>query len=145
MLNAATDMPQLLVIEKATQISPWSQETFQRCIDAGSESWVLEVQDNLCGFIFVLSNAGEGHILNICIHPTYQHQGYGCQLLTEALTHLKKRGVGIAYLEVRKGNAVAIALYKKLGFTQIGERKNYYIKGTEKEDALVFAKNLSRE
>ena len=41
-------------------------------------------------------------------------------------------------LEVRPGNAAAIALYEKFGFVEVGRRKNYYEK--PKEDALIMTK-----
>ena len=39
-------------------------------------------------------------------------------------------------LEVREGNAPAIALYEKLGFREVGRRKNYYPE--RKEDAVLM-------
>ena len=41
-------------------------------------------------------------------------------------------------LEVRVSNDPAIALYEKLGFQQVGRRKNYY--RNPKEDALILRK-----
>ncbi len=143
-LNIETDLDKLVILEQKTQIAPWAADVFQKCLDAGSYSWVIEVQNNVIGFIFVLMQAGEAHILNICIQPEYQNKGYGFQLLTEALSQLKEKKVGIAYLEVRRSNAKAIALYRKMGFTLIGERKNYYAQREHKEDALVFAKDLRK-
>lgn len=143
-LNVLTDMEKLLDIEKVTQIAPWSLETFQRCLEAGSQAFVCEHENNLIGFIFVLNQVGEGHILNISVHPDYQRQGYGFRLIQEVFRFLKEDGAGIAYLEVRKSNAKAIKLYQKLGFIQIGERKDYYASTLQKEDALVFAKDLSK-
>ena len=43
-------------------------------------------------------------------------------------------------LEVRASNASARSLYEKLGFEQIGCRKNYY--RNPKEDALILKKTL---
>jgi len=51
---------------------------------------------------------------------------------------LKKQGSQCLTLEVRASNMPAIALYEKLGFTQIGRRKNYY--RNPKEDALILRK-----
>ena len=40
-------------------------------------------------------------------------------------------------LEVRRSNAVAQSLYRKLGFIDVGYRKRYY--ADNKEDALIMA------
>ena len=40
-------------------------------------------------------------------------------------------------LECRRSNAVAQALYRKLGFTEVGFRKRYY--ADNNEDALIMA------
>ena len=45
-------------------------------------------------------------------------------------------------LEVRAGNAPAIALYEKLGFREVGRRKNYY--RAEHEDALLMTVEFDR-
>lgn len=42
-------------------------------------------------------------------------------------------------LEVRSRNERAVALYRKLGFSEIGRRKAYYKDG---DDALVFRRSL---
>jgi ribosomal-protein-alanine N-acetyltransferase len=42
-------------------------------------------------------------------------------------------------LEVRPGNASALALYRRFGFAEIGRRRAYY---HGKEDAIVMARDL---
>jgi len=44
-------------------------------------------------------------------------------------------------LEVRRTNRAARALYTKLGFIEVGDRKNYY--QLEGEDAILMAKYLN--
>jgi hypothetical protein len=46
-----------------------------------------------------------------------------------------QRGAALSTLEVRVGNAPARRLYEKLGFEEVGERRNYYRDG---EDALIM-------
>ena len=51
-------------------------------------------------------------------------------------------------LEVRPSNAAAVALYQKIGYEQIGIRKNYYPADPQlgaREDALVMAKSIKLE
>lgn len=136
------DLPQVLNIEILTQIAPWSAETFERCLEAGFRGWVIEQNERILGFIIVSFQSGESHILNLCVHPDYQCKGHGQQLIEEALFRAKAQKMSTAFLEVRRSNYKAIALYEKMGFVQIGERKQYYPALNGREDALMFAKDL---
>ena len=65
-------------------------------------------------------------------------QGIAEKLINSLVEELKKRGIHALLLEVRASNAPAIALYEKLGFQQVGLRKNYY--RNPKEDARILRK-----
>jgi ribosomal-protein-alanine N-acetyltransferase len=138
-----SDLPQLLLIEQLTQFSPWTAEIFERCLQAHYEGWVWEIDDKIAGFIISAQQVGENHILNIGVHPDYQRQGIGQTLVAYVLETAKKKASHISFLEVRRSNTKAIALYEKVGFVQIGERKNYYVAFQGREDALIFAKDLT--
>ncbi len=137
-----SDLNQLLVIEAAVHITPWTEDTFKACLMAGHLGWVIEHEGVIIGFILISINVDECHILNIGVAIDYQHQGLGKALMTHALAHAKSHGIGVVYLEVRRSNTRAIALYKKLQFRLVGLRKAYYPMPTGGEDALVFAKSL---
>ena len=49
-------------------------------------------------------------------------------------------GLQTVTLEVRAGNAAAVALYHKWGFLPVGRRKNYYTAPTE--DAILMTVTL---
>jgi ribosomal protein S18 acetylase RimI-like enzyme len=57
--------------------------------------------------------------------------------LSAALSWARDCGIISIYLEARKSNEAAIALYKKHGFDQVGQRKNYY--ADPAEDAILMA------
>jgi ribosomal-protein-alanine N-acetyltransferase len=57
----------------------------------------------------------------------------------------RKREMSIVYLEVRRSNSRAIALYRGMQFLMIGERKNYYQTVNGPEDALIFAMSLKHK
>lgn len=137
-----TDLSEILVIENAVHISPWTAETFKVCFQAGFTGWVIEVENKVVGFIIISENREDCHILNVCVAHEFQHRGYGYKLISKAIEQAKKNGVTIAYLEVRRSNTRAITLYRKMGFHYIGERKEYYPGTTGNEDALVFAMSL---
>jgi ribosomal-protein-alanine N-acetyltransferase len=135
------DLPALVIIEKATQFSPWSEDTFSQCILFGAEGWVVEMNQQIIGFVLFFSKVGECHILNIGVHPDYQHQGYGKLLMNKVIEVAHKELLNSIYLEVRCSNKNAIALYEKMGFKTIGTRKDYYKTANDsREDAFVFVK-----
>ena len=55
--------------------------------------------------------------------PHYQGRGIGRRLLDELLDFADG---GVVFLEVRTDNEAAIALYRSVGFEQIGLRRRYY-------------------
>ena len=57
------------------------------------------------------------------------------------LVSLKKRGA-LNFLEVRVSNAAAVYLYENAGFNEIGRRAGYYPSEVNREDAIVFGKEL---
>jgi ribosomal-protein-alanine N-acetyltransferase len=90
------------------------------------------------GFILMRCIAGEGEVLTVAVEPTQRGQGLGYRLVESGLVLALAHAVTRCFLEVAADNAPAIAIYKKAGFTQIGERKNYYHRGDAKIDALLM-------
>ena len=80
--------------------------------------------------------ADEGEILRIATRKDIRKSGLGKKLLTSVLSEMKKACVNEVFLEVRAGNESAIALYKSVGFIEIGIRKGYY--RDNNEDATLF-------
>jgi ribosomal-protein-alanine acetyltransferase len=65
----------------------------------------------------------EYEIHTIGVDPAYQGRGVGRRLLGELLNFAAG---AVVHLEVRTDNAPAIALYRSVGFTQVGLRRRYY-------------------
>jgi len=137
------DLPHIMAIEHAAHVIPWTEETFKMCFQPNYMGWVLEFDKKIIGFIIVTMEDIECHILNLCVLPDYQHQGWGRKLLEYVLNDAKECGIGIIYLEVRRSNSRAISLYHKMNFHLVGERKGYYPVVSGLEDALIYAKSLS--
>jgi ribosomal-protein-alanine N-acetyltransferase len=134
------DLSDLVAIEAATQYAPWTEDVFKQCVILGSEGWVMVVEEQVVGFVILFAKAGEGHILNIGVHPAYQRRGYGQRLLEKILAVAQEQALLMLYLEVRISNHGALALYEKMGFKQIGVRKGYYATPDGREDAWVLMK-----
>jgi tRNA threonylcarbamoyl adenosine modification protein YeaZ/ribosomal-protein-alanine acetyltransferase len=65
----------------------------------------------------------EFEVHTIGVDRRYQGRGIGRRLLTELLTFAAG---GVVHLEVRTDNTAAIALYRSLGFVNVGVRRRYY-------------------
>jgi ribosomal-protein-alanine N-acetyltransferase len=80
----------------------------------------------IIGMIHVGGNASSGHILTIDVSPSHRGKGTGELLLREIERILRQKRVKTVSLEVREDNAVALSLYRKLGYHEAGMLKNYY-------------------
>ena len=78
------------------------------------------------GFVVVREVAGEAEVLTIAVHPAWQGRGVGRMLMDAALRDLYARRAEALFLEVDGGNAPALALYRRLGFREVGRRDAYY-------------------
>jgi len=99
---------------------------------------VLE-DDIPLGFVLVQTVLDEAEINTIVVGPQARRRGVGQALMENVLLYLQKQGVNRLLLEVACDNEAAIALYRKLGFAEIGRRREYYRrKAGPRVDALVM-------
>ena len=138
-----TDLSTVMEIETLAYSFPWTLQIFQDCLQIGYTARVLEIDYHLVGYGIMSIGARVAHILNLCIHPNLQRNGYGQRLLKHLLILAKQQDVKTVFLDVRSSNQAAINLYHKLGFNQMGVQKNYYPNGNKDyEDAFQFALEL---
>jgi ribosomal-protein-alanine N-acetyltransferase len=107
---------------------PWPASAFLHEMSSRHNHYVAaRTDDKVVGYAGIarlgVLPPHEYEVHTIGVDPAYQGQGIGRRLL-EAL--LSFAGRGAVYLEVRTDNAVAIALYRTAGFTEVGLRKRYY-------------------
>jgi [ribosomal protein S18]-alanine N-acetyltransferase len=86
---------------------------------------------------------GECHILNLCVHPQSQGSGVGKKMLIHMLEVAREHHAVTAFLEVRPSNRMAIQLYSKSGFNEVGMRRDYYPAKHGREDAIIMACTLN--
>ncbi|MDG1233520.1 MAG: ribosomal protein S18-alanine N-acetyltransferase [Pseudomonadales bacterium] len=137
-----TDLPGVLRNERGGYTHPWSEGIFKDCLRNGQECWLLMCGDQNVGHGILSVAAGEAHLLNVCVHPDFQGNGFGRVLVEHMLKRARKGEASTIFLEVRPSNVVACELYDKLGFNEVGVRENYYPSYVGREDALVLAKDL---
>lgn len=136
------DLDAVMAIEVRAYPFPWTLGILRDCLRAGHPAWVLLRDGQVVGYFLMSVAAGEGHVLNVCVAPEQQGQGYGRKLLRAILQLARGHGAERVFLEVRPSNTGAIALYFDMGFNEIGRRPRYYPASAGREDALVMAIEL---
>lgn len=75
----------------------------------------------------------------IVVDGRHRRRGLARALLAEGSDWARGRGADRMLLEVRHGNAAALAFYEASGFTRIAERRDYYAPGAH---AVVMERAL---
>lgn len=136
-----SDGEALLRIERECFSLPWSEDTLQEMLSSRFETvWIAFCGEEAAGFLDFREIAGEGELMRIAVRPAYRDRKLGGELMDRMLSEATKRGTKKILLEVRRGNAPAIALYTGRGFHEEAVRKDYYDK--PKEDALILRLDL---
>ena len=131
-------------IERHSFPTPWPRATFEAELSREHARLIVERAGRagaVVGFCNYWLVADEVHVLAIATHPDHRRAGVGAQLLEHALDDGVAAGCTRATLEVRRGNAPAIALYQRAGFRGVHVRARYY--QDNHEDALVMRCELT--
>ena len=117
----------------------WSEKSVTSELTNALSLWLVAMEeDKVAGYVGSQTVMDETDMMNVAVHPDHRRKGIAEALVLSLAEALKEKGSHCLTLEVRASNAPAIGLYEKLGFQQIGLRKNYY--HNPKEDALILRK-----
>ncbi|MBQ4137463.1 MAG: ribosomal protein S18-alanine N-acetyltransferase [Clostridia bacterium] len=114
----------------------------------GAHAAVAELDGCVKGFVFIYIVAGdkgesngEIDLADIAVNPDARRMGIAKSLLGYVYDRAYEKDCGSIFLEVRRSNTAARALYESEGFAVIGERKKYYTSPVE--DAVIMKKELA--
>lgn len=136
------DIADVVSIEGAAYDFPWSQRVFLDCLRMGYDCAVQLAAGRVVGYLILSCVCDEAHVLNLAIHPDFQNEGRGADMLRRAMRQGRRSGADSIYLEVRPSNPAAIHLYHRIGFRLVGRRRDYYPTFEGREDALVMRREL---
>ncbi len=101
---------------------------------------VAKSQDEIMGFAGIKVILDEAELMNIVTKKDSRNLGIATKMMEKIIQICKENKVSKINLEVNVKNTIAINLYKKYNFEEVGLRKKYY---NNTDDALLFTLNLN--
>lgn len=137
------DVTRVMKVEREVYEFPWTERIFSDCIRVGYHCWLALQQQDVVGHAVISVTAGESHMLNLSIALQHQRKGFGRQFIEFLVQEARTKEAQTMLLEVRPSNIAAINCYNSAGFNEIGSRKDYYPAQNGREDALLFARQIT--
>lgn len=134
-----THLKDLALLEKQCFSTPWSENALKAELEKENSRFFVAITKNeVSGYVGANNVLGELYIDNIAVFYNYRGFGIGEALLRHLIDVAKSENCSLITLEVRVSNTPARNLYEKLGFKNVGLRKNFYEQ--PKEDAVIYTK-----
>jgi [ribosomal protein S18]-alanine N-acetyltransferase len=129
-LRAMTDadLPAVLVLEEDL-FAPdtWTEAMYREELRYPDSRHYLVAENatGVVGWAGLIAYDDEAHVSTIGVARQRQGEGIGARLLDAVLAEADRRSP-VVLLEVRADNELAMGLYRRRGFTEIGRRRRYY-------------------
>jgi len=129
-------------------VRPWTDGEFESLLSQDTVFGFAAIQEGVpggkpCGFVLARRAAGEAEILTVTVARALRRRGIGRLLMDAVLRTLHAERVEALFLEVDENNEPAIALYRRLGFREVGRRPDYYRDTNARpSNALVMRRDL---
>lgn len=118
----------------------WNYNILKEELQNENSSYIVaKLGCEVVGFAGMKIVIDEADIMNIVTKKTYRNHGIGTLLLKHLILLSNKLNLTSVSLEVNEENIIAIHLYEKFGFKNIGIRKNYY----QNRNGIIMAKKLN--
>jgi ribosomal-protein-alanine N-acetyltransferase len=102
-----------------------------------------KARSGAAGFVLARNISGEAEIITIAVARAHRRRGLGRLLMDAVLRELHAARAETLFLEVDERNAAAVALYRRLGFREVGKRSAYYRSAAGvPSNALVMRRDL---
>ncbi len=138
------DLVEVLSLEESVYPHPWTMGNFVDSLACNYHAWTLRDEDGwLLGYFLMMDVVDEIHLLNVAVTSERQKEGLGLFLLDKITAISRGLLMTSILLEVRPSNLRALKIYRRYGFKEIGQRKNYYpAHNGMREDAIVMRYTL---
>ena len=128
----------VLKIESASNITPWSEGIFLKTLQSRSISFVIISEEKVIAFCVANTVLDECHLQNIAVIEELRGKGIGTFMLNILFKRAKLSDLDTVLLEVRESNEIARKFYRDNGFKELSVRKNYYKAENGRENAVIM-------
>ncbi len=105
----------------------WNYNILQEELNSSNSKYIVAIsKGEIIGFAGIKFALDQADIMNIVTRKDYRNKGIGTLLVNELISICKEFKANSIFLEVNEDNIPAIKLYEKVGFKNVGIRKNYY-------------------
>jgi [ribosomal protein S18]-alanine N-acetyltransferase len=140
------DAPGMAAVHAASFDEPWGADEIAALLQ-GPGGFGLVVREAATGVVlaFMLGRVvvDEAEVLTLAVDPAHRRGGAGQALVEAAAIMAAASGARGLFLEVAADNEAALGLYRRIGFSQVGQRPAYYRRGLATVDALVLRRDLN--
>ncbi|WHI50685.1 ribosomal protein S18-alanine N-acetyltransferase [Microbulbifer sp. MLAF003] len=138
-LAGVTDCAALAALARSAHSHPWNETQYRQSLESGHQGWLLENEGEMIACCVISHLFDEVEILDVAVAPNWRRHGIAERLLKGLITELPD-DIRRLLLEVRSSNLAALSLYRKLGFSEDGLRKNYYpAENGSRENAVLMS------
>lgn len=118
----------------------WNAEVLYKELENPLSTYIVAINENqVVGYGGLWEPCDEGHITNIVTRLDRRGNRIASKMLEKLINIAKNKRLKCVTLEVNVHNAIAINLYKKYGFIEVGKRPRYY---NNTDDALIMTKEI---
>ena len=114
----------------------WNADVLDKELENSLSTYIVAISENqVVGYAGLWQPIDEGHITNIVTKLDKRGNKIASNMLEKLIEIAKSRRLRCVTLEVNVHNEIAINLYKKYDFKEIGKRPKYY---NNTDDAIIM-------
>ena len=119
----------------------WTYEILQQELLSNNSKYIVakSLDNIIVGFAGIKIILDTAELMNIVTKKSFRANGIGKLMLEYLINMCKKVKIKTLNLEVNSQNTIAINLYKKYNFKEVGLRKKYY---NNTYDAILMSLNF---
>lgn len=118
----------------------WNENVLSKELENPLSTYIVAINDgDVVGYAGLWEPCDEGHITNIVTKLNKRGNKIASKMLEELINIAKNKKLKCVTLEVNVHNDIAIKLYQKYNFKEVGKRPKYY---NNTDDAIIMTKDI---